>query len=275
MFINNRDIVWIETCKSCKNLSELDQFVFFIVSSGSFARQSLIRELKIMTEKATGVFLILEETTATEMAYISRSHYGCPSYPVMARNRILYGGLVSPVSHGPVMAGDVIRRPSEPIMNVGVSLEEIATKPSRRGTISSSPTTPHPPGRPFLSRGPSSLSRGPTSLDRFRKPSVSSMSSQNSMEASEDVNTPLSDAVFETPGSPLKRKLSHKDSLSSHGSIASTGSNQAIPEEEEDEVTSISNSRRLSKSRPDLFRPNVPPRSPASLLMRAITPSAL
>lgn len=277
MFVNNRDIIWMETCKSCKNFSELDQFIFFIVSSGGYARQSLIRELKIMTEKSTGVFLILEETTATEMAYISRSHYGCPSYPVMARNRILYGGLVSPVVSAAPPTGDVIRRPSEPIMNVGVSLEEIATKPSRRGTIgSSSPTTPYPPGRPFLSRGLSSLPRGPTSLDRFRKPSISSMSSQNSMDGCDDVHTPLSDVVFDTPISPVKRRLSHKDSSSSHGSVASTSSNHAIPEEEEEEqVTSIAHSRRLSKSRPDIFRPNVPPRSPASLVMRAVTPSAL
>ncbi|XP_019856874.1 PREDICTED: uncharacterized protein LOC109585304 [Amphimedon queenslandica] len=267
MLINNRDILWIETCRSCKNSSELDQFIFFVISSGAYARQSLVRELKIMTEKATGVFLILEETSPTEMAYISRSHYGCPSFPVMARNRILYGGLIpsGATLHSLMAAGDVLRRPSEPIMNVGVSLEEIATKPSRRGTIGSSPTTPYPPGRPVLSRGP-------TSLDRFRKPSLTSMSSQNSTDGtgSEEVHTPLSDGVFDPPVlSPLKRKLSQKDSLSSHGS--STGS-QPIPEDEE---LSLSNSRRLSKSRPDLHRPNVPPRSPASLKLRSTTPSAL
>ena len=269
--VNNRDILWIETCKSCKNSSELDQFIFFIVSSGSYARQSLVRELKIMTEKATGVFLILEETTPTEMAYISRSHYGCPSFPVMARNRILYGGLMPPTVHCLAMAGDVLRRPSEPVMNVGVSLEEIASKPSRRGTIGSSPTTPYPPGvRPLLSRGP-------MSLDRFRKPSLTSMSSQNSTDGgSEEVHTPLSDGVFEAPAalSPLKRKLSQKDSFSSHSSAASTGSSsQVIPEDEE--LTLSSSSRRLSKSRPDLHRPNVPPRSAASLMMRSTTPSAL
>ena len=265
ILINNRDILWIETCRSCKNSSELDQFIFFVISSGGYARQSLVRELKIMTEKATGAFLILEETNPTEMAYISRTHYGCPSFPVMARNRILYGGLIpSGATVHCLTAADVLRRPSEPIMNLGVSLEEIATKPSRRGTIGSSPTTPHPPGRPVLSRGP-------TSLDRFRKPSLTSMSSVNSTDGgSEEVHTPLSDGVFDPPVlSPLKRKLSQKDSLSSHGS--STGS-QPIPEDEE---ISLSSSRRLSKSRPDLHRPNVPPRSPASLKLRSTTPSAL
>lgn len=270
MVINNKDILWLETCKSCKKTSrEIDQFVFFIVCSGNYACQNLLRELKITTERCTGVFLIMEETTSTEISYISRNHYGCTSFPIMARNRILYGGLSSPmsspISPSPLVLGDVIRRPSEPVMNMGVTLEEIAVKPSRRGTISvSSPTNPYPPARPFLSRGP-------TSLDRFHKPSLSSLSSQASLELPEEVvHTPLSDAVFDT-GSPLKRQLSHKDSLSSHGSASSTGS---IPEDD-DHSNSISATRRLSKSRPDLHRPNIPPRSPASLKLRSTTPSAL
>lgn len=271
MLLNNRDIIWLETCKSCKNSSEPNQFFFFVVASGYVALQSLIQELKIATEKTSGVFLILEETTNTEVAYISKNHYGCPSYPAMARNRILCGGL-APSSPSPISIADTIRRPSEPVMNVGVSLEEIATKPSRRGTISSitSPTTPYPPNRPFLSRGP-------TSLDRFRKPSMSSLSSQNSLEISDEAHTPLSDGVFETPTSPCKRKLSQKDSLTSHGSTGSNGSSPPIPEDprEDEVIVEISEMRRLSKSRPDLYRPNVPPRSAASLKMRAVTPPSL
>ena len=268
MVLNNRDIFWLETCRSCKKISrEIDQFVFFIVCSGSYACQNLLRELKITIERCTGVFLIMEETTSTEMSYISRNHYGCTSFPIMARNRILYGGLssptLSPMSPSPLAISEIIRRPSEPVMNMGVTLEEIATKPSRRGTISvSSPTTTS--AKPFFARGP-------TTLDRFHKPSLSSLSSQTSME---EIHTPLSDGVFDAPLSPVKNALSKKDSLSSHGSgSSSTGSNPL--EYENEKNISSANVRRLSKSRPDLYRPNIPPRSPASLKLRSTTPSAL
>jgi hypothetical protein len=259
----NREIVWMESCKSCKKSQEVDQFVFFVITSGGGACQNLLRELKITIERTTGVFLIMEEATPTEMAYISRNHYGCPMFSVMVRNRILYGGLSSsPLFHSSLNIGDLIRRTSEPL-NMGVSLEEIAIKPARRGTISvSSPTTP--PTRSFLSRGPKSL-------DKFRTTSISSMSSQASIELSDEVHTPLSDGVFDSPASPIRAKLSQKDSLSSHDS--SNSSAGTIPED--DTAISISNSRRLSKSRPDLHRPNIPPRSPASLKLRSTTPSRL
>ncbi len=279
MYNNNTDIVWLETCKSCKNTQDIDQFLFVIVPSGTVTAQALTKEIKIAIERVTGVFLILEETTQLEMTFVSRNHYGCPCFSQLSRNRILMGGLnecfekrlvkyqrsSEPILNIGTSQRDAFRKPSDTLSNFGLSLEEYVTQPHRRGTIySCSPTTPHPPRQ--------MLSRGPTSLDRLRQTSISSVSSQNSMDMTEEVHTPLSDAVFDMP-TPVRRiSLTHKDSLSSShdsgGSIASASLDQ-----EDHDITPI---RRLSLSRPDLHRPFIPPRSPASLkLMRAKTPTAL
>ena len=282
MYTHNNDIVWFETCKSCKQTQDIDQFLFVIVPSGTATAQALTREVKIAIERVTGVFLILEETTQSEMTFVSRNHYGCPCFPQLSRNRILMGGLnecfekklvkyqrsSEPILNVGISQREAFRRPSDTLSNFGLSLEEYVTQPHRRGTISSgSPTTPHPPRH--------ALSRGPTSLDRLRQASISSISSQNSMEMTEEVHTPLSDVVFDIPApvghNGSKRSLAHKDSFSSShdsgGSIASV-----IIDQEEYDMTPI---RKLSLSRPDLHRPNIPPRSAASLRLRAKTPTAL
>ena len=286
MFMHNSDIVWFETCKSCKNSQGVDQFFFAIVPSGSVTAQALTREVKNAVERATGAFLILEETTQSEMTFVSRNHYGCSCFPLLSRNRILIGGLnecfekrlikyqrsSEPIlSIGTTPMGDHRgRRPSDSFSSMGLSLEEYVTQPHRRGTISScSPTTPHPPRH--------MLSRGPMSLDRLRQTSISSMSSQNSIDLSEEPHTPLSDAVFDIPlGGPssagYKRNLSHKDSLSSHGSGGSVASVTTEQEEQPD----MGHMRPLSLSRPDLNRPVIPPRSSASLRIgRSKTPTAV
>ena len=288
MYMYNRDIVWFETCKSCKNSHELDQFSFAIVQSGTATAQTLTRNLKMAIERSTGVFLILEESTPIEMAFVSRNHYGCPCYPSMSRNRILLGGMNNSDIHGinnmfqqrasepniSVGVHPLLRRPSEPVQKFGLSLEEYVSNPQRRTTISTSPTTPYPPVRP------PKLSRGPTSLDRFRQASTSSMSSQTSVDMFEE--PPSLDGVFEASlptfrrqlskkGSIHSRNLSQQDSISSHGSAGSTGSS---PLEDHHEEIEFSMMKRVSQSRPEL-RPNVPPRSPASLMTRSTTPDAL
>lgn len=291
LYTHNTDIVWFETCRSCKTSTQgVDQFLFVIVPSGTATAQALTKEIKVTIERATGVFLILEESNQVEMAFVSRSHYGCACFPVMSRNRILMGGLTEcldkrlikykrasePILNGGAIPEGVVtphvdlqqyRRPSETFSNVGLSLEEYVTQPHRRGTISScSPTTPHPPRQ--------MLSRGPTSLDRFRQPSIGSITSQTSIDLGDEVvHTPLSDAVFDLPTSSLKRNLSKKDSLSSHGSGESSIS--ASFDQGDDHHGSIGQLRRLSQSRPDISRPNIPPRSAASLRLRAETPTAL
>jgi len=221
------------------------------------------------------------------MTFVSRNHYGCPCYPSMSRNRILVGGMSNSDIRG--INNMFQQRASEPTLNVtarpflhrsseklGLSLEEYVTNPQRRTTISTSPTTPCPPVRPPM------LSRGPTSLDRFRQASISSMSSQTSVDLFEETVAPLSDGVFEATlptfrrnlskkGSIYNRKLSHQDSVSSHESAGSTGSSPLDDHQEEIEFSMM---RQLSQSRPEL-RPNVPPRSPASLMIRATTPNPL
>lgn len=288
MNTHNSDIVWFETCRSCKNTNQgVDQFIFVIIPSGTATAQALTREIKVTIERATGVFLILEESNQVEMTFVSRSHYGCACFPTMSRNRILMGGLTEclekrlikykrasePVLNGgiPMSLGsphvDPYRRPSDTF--TGLSLEEYVTQPHRRGTISSSsPTTPHPPRH--------MLSRGPTSLDRFRQPSIGSITSQNSVDLGDEVHTPLSDAVFDLPpSSSLKRNLSKKDSLSSHGSEGSSISASFDQHDDHHHGDQIGQIRRLSQSRPDISRPSIPPRSAASLRLRAKTPTAL
>ena len=269
----NLSLVWFETCRSCKG-GQPDQFYFFVVSSGIGNAQIITRELKTAIERFTGVFLIMESDQA-ELAFISRNHYGCPPYPAMAKTNIIRRALghfpVPYMPHPPT-----IRRESDPAMAVGVSLEEYAAaKPSRRTFSLSSGSTPKP----------RVLMKSHTTLDRFRKPSSSSISSQNSLELETggEPSTPNSD-VFDTSSYSPKRKLSlsQKDSLSSHSSTNSGPYNPAIAEEEENEVddvveeddgiagrTNMSNMHRLTRSGTDLHtigRPNVPPRSRASLL---------
>ena len=283
MHTHNSDLVWFETCQSCKNSQSPNQFLFALVPSGTATAQALTREVKIAIERATGVFLILEETNQSDMTFVSRSHYGCPCFPLLSRNRILIGGLnecldrrlinvhrsSEPILHVGGMADQQCRRPSDSLSNMGLSLEEYVTQPHRRGTISScSPTTPNPPRH--------MLSRGPTSLDRLRQTSISSMTSQNSTDIIEEVHTPLSDAVFDIPPPPMgyKRNLTHKDSFSSShgGSGGSLGSDILEHEEPPPDLPPM---RRLSQSRPDINRPNIPPRSAASLRLKAMTPTAV
>ena len=263
----NISLVWFETCRSCKG-GQPDQFYFFVVPSGITNAQIITRELKTATERFTGVFLIME-SDQTELAFISRNHYGCQPYPTIAKTNIIrraLGHFAMPYMHQP----PTLRRESDPVMTVGVSLEEYAAaKPGRR-TFS-------------LSGGSNSkprvLTKAHTTLDRFRKGSSTSLGSQNSLELEAgESSTPLSD-VFESSSSP-KRKLSQKDSLSSHSSTNSGPFNTAIAEEEEEEVedvveedtvvgrTNMSNMHRLTRSGTDLHtigRPNVPPRSQESL----------
>lgn len=265
----NYSLVWFETCRSCKS-SQPDLFYFFVVPSGINNAQLITRELKGAIERYTGVFLIME-SDPMELAFISRNHYGCPSYPLMARNNIIRRALgqhAVPYPHQPLSA--TIRRESEPVMAVGVSLEEYAAaKPSRRTFSVSSAVTPKP--RAFI--------RGHTTLDRFRKMSSNSISSQNSLELDTSGSSPPPSEVFDTSFSP-KRKLSQKDSLSSHSSANSGPLSPAIAEEDEEEVradtvedvigeTNMSYMHGLTRSGTDLHtigRPNVPPRSRASLL---------
>ena len=86
------DIVWFETCKD----SRPDQFVFFVVSSGTAMAQHIVRELKLSIEQHIGVFLILEEAESQDsldISFISREHYGCEEFTMATRARILQSGL--------------------------------------------------------------------------------------------------------------------------------------------------------------------------------------
>lgn len=283
----NHDLVWIETCKSCRggNNMQPNQFYFFVVPSGPANSRLVAKDLKIGVERCTGVFLILEESDQFEIAYISRDHYGCAAYLSTARNRIIHSGITqgsTPWNLGPIPTQrlvQVMQRPSEPTLNIGLSLEEYATaKPTRRGTfsISNLPST----GRPHHP-----LHRGMTTLDRFRKASLSSIDSHSSLEMTDgnsDLLTPVSD-VFEPSfalpnGSPHRKNLSQTDSISSRGSAGSSSPIAEEPGEEDEEEPRMHPLRKRSRSRPELRvvhnPPYIPPRSPASLLkLRARTPS--
>ena len=269
----NFSLVWFETCRSCKS-NQPDLFYFFVVPSGIDNARIITREIKGAIERYTGVFLIME-SDQTELAFISRNHYGCSSYPVMARNNIIcraLGGQYA-VPYSRQTVPPTIRRESDPAMPIGVSLEEYAaTKPSRRTFSVSSGIT----------QKPRTIMRGHTTLDRLRNVSCSSAGSQNSLELDRtDTSPPLSE-VFDSSFSP-KRKLSQKDSLSSHSSTNSGPFSPAIAEEDEEVVrevvreevdedmgrTNMRSMHRLTRSGTDLQtigRPNVPPRSRASLL---------
>lgn len=269
----SRDIVWFETCKTCKNSQEPDQFLFFTVPSGQATAQAVTRDVKVTIERSTGAFLILEDTSDTDIAYIARHHYGCSSYPQTARNRIIYSGLTNNPTPPPL---ELLRRPSEPVNmgSMGISLEEYVTTskpPTRRGTIATFSPSAATHNRSFFGSGNSgnSGSRGPTPLERMK----TSITSQNSLETmEEEVNIPASDSVFESLNSSTTTARKKQDSLSSHSSTGSAGSIPPIMHEEEEPNNNIVRSKMLSRSRPDLasIRPNIPPRSAASLAITRV-----
>ena len=123
------DIVWFETCKDHRP----DEFVFFVVPSGTEMAQHITRELKVSIEQHTGVFLILEEAESQEsmdISFISRDHYGCEEFPTTSRARILHSGL----SHyHPSCASSDTPPPPSPVTTTTM---RTASQPSASGPMS-------------------------------------------------------------------------------------------------------------------------------------------
>ena len=89
MDVCSSDIIWFEMCGKGH---EPDQFHFFIVPSGLQTTHLVLRELKMATECATGALFITEESNGIDLSFISRSHYGCPEFPLAVRNKSLQSG---------------------------------------------------------------------------------------------------------------------------------------------------------------------------------------
>lgn len=86
------DIIWFETCQ-CN--SDMGNFIFLTLSSGFYKAVEIVQEIKGKIEMAIRAFLILEHSDDSQVAYIARKHYGCPSFPAIGKDRILRSGLAS------------------------------------------------------------------------------------------------------------------------------------------------------------------------------------
>ena len=225
MDVYGTDIIWFETCK----YSVADNFYFFTVPSGRDTAQQVVRDFKAAIECYTSVLLIMEDSTESELSFISRDHYGCPQFPGMSRNTIIHTGLRQlPASWQTFIMHERMRRESESSPQArsssmdqassgGMSLDEWVVAKGRRKTASM--------------KGPPSLSRRPT-LDRFvRQASTTSCDRDHGSPMTELSAGHFSDSceVFDPPtshpitpshslhGSPRQRKpsLSHQNSTSS------------------------------------------------------------
>ena len=134
MDICSSDLIWFETCGKGH---EPDEFHFFIVASGLQTAHLVLRELKMATECATGALLITEESNGIDLSFISRSHYGCPEFPLTIRNKSLQSDLRL-ITHMPIFAEE--RRTSKTKLQrtfdstPNLSLEDFAHTKQRRLT---------------------------------------------------------------------------------------------------------------------------------------------
>ena len=252
LYTHGTDVLWFETCQN----STAEEFRFFIIASGGeVAHHIVTQELKTAIECCTGSLLILEETVRTEIAYISREHYGCQEFPQAARIRMLQTGLRSlPSIWRPFNFEhkERRRRISEPAVRVattpngGISLEEVAINQVRRRTEAMLLPFNQPKKQ---------------TLGQLYQASLSS-SSQNSLDMAD--NSDPGDVFDSSPHPPALRQLSQ----SSNSSYSQDGSGASLPYSptiaKEDPFDIFENDHSAS----DVRRPSapiVPPRSLVSL----------
>ena len=144
--MENYDVIWFEIC-NCQ--ADEQEFAFFVVASGLDRAMLIAGDLKTKIEKDTGRFLIMEEDRHPECTYISRTHYGCPPYPKLGRERILHAGLVNLEATKIVGSSALTRRLTEPATHqlLNPANERRNTVQNLLGTKTPTPSPRHSPVR--------------------------------------------------------------------------------------------------------------------------------
>ena len=267
MDIYGTDIIWFETCK----YSVADSFRFFTVPSGRETAQQVVRDFKAAIECYTSMLLIMEDSTESELSFISRDHYGCPQFPGISRNTIIQTGLRQlPASWQTFVMHERMRRESESSTHSsldqgssgGVSLDEWVIAKGRRKASSMKALSRRPTLDKFVRQASTmscdrdrnspmpELSAGhfSDSCDVFDSPpphpntpshSVHSSPRQRKSSLSHQSSTSSLTTSTPSPNPPRQRKLSYQSSVSSHSSTGSLPP-RAIAEERGSSSPSVS-----------------------------------